>query len=141
MINLNVIKKAMFLPVKDKKLSLSNSAPWQNVERFHKKKQSSYYVCRQCRVYLECMFIPYNWTTAELLEIDEGISLTLLIFLTVIFNNNNNNNNNTYIVPISILLFSSALKKNKTLRLYKVYMQKVHEPTNKSENNFVNNKL
>ena len=38
MINLNVIKKAMFLPVKDKKLSLSNSAPWQNVERFHKKK-------------------------------------------------------------------------------------------------------
>ena len=25
-------------------------------------------------------------------------------------NNNNNNNNNTYIVPISILLFSSALK-------------------------------
>ena len=26
------------------------------------------------------------------------------------FNNNNNNNNNTYIAPISILLFSSALK-------------------------------
>ena len=25
-------------------------------------------------------------------------------------NNNNNNNNNTYIAPISILLFSSALK-------------------------------
>ena len=39
MINLNVIKKAMFLPVKDKKLSLSNSAPWQNVERFHKKSK------------------------------------------------------------------------------------------------------
>ena len=38
MINLNVIKKAMFLLVKDKKLSLSNSAPWQNVERFHEKK-------------------------------------------------------------------------------------------------------
>ena len=38
MINLNVIKKAMFLPVKDKKLSLSNSAPLQNVERFHKKR-------------------------------------------------------------------------------------------------------
>ena len=38
MINLNVIKKAMFLPIKDKKLSLSNSAPWQNIERFHKKK-------------------------------------------------------------------------------------------------------
>ena len=26
-------------------------------------------------------------------------------------NNNNNNNNNTYVVPISILLFSSAFKK------------------------------
>ena len=38
MINLNVIKKAMFFPVKDQKLMLSNSAPWQNVERFHKKK-------------------------------------------------------------------------------------------------------
>ena len=71
---------------------------------------------------------------------DEGISLTVLIFLTVIFNNNdnnnNNNNNNTYIAPISILLFSSALKnKNikKILRLHKVYMQKVHEPTKKSK--------
>ena len=47
---------------------------------------------------------------------------------------------------MSILLFSSALKskhirKKKTLRLQKVYMQKVHEPTNKSENNFVNTKL
>ena len=30
------------------------------------------------------------------------------------FNNNNNNNNNTYIAPISILLFSSALKKKNT---------------------------
>ena len=143
MINLNVIKKAMFLPIKDKKLSLSNSAPWQNIERFHKKKkQICCYVCRQGRVYLECMPIPYNWTTTELLEIDEGISLTLLIFLKVIFNNNNNNNN-TYIAPISILLFSSALKneniknkKQKTLR-----PQKVHEPANKSENNFVNTKL
>ena len=119
MINLNVIKRAMFLPVKDKKLSLSNSAPWQNAESFHKKKkQSCCYVCRQGRVYLECMLIPYNWTTTELLEIDEGISLTLLIFLTVIFNsnnNNNNNNNNTYIAPISILLFSSALK-NKNIK-------------------------
>ena len=38
MIHLNVIKKAMFLPVKDKKLGLPDSAPWQNVERFHKKK-------------------------------------------------------------------------------------------------------
>ena len=60
MINLNVIKKAMFLPVKDKKLSLSNPAPWQNVERFHTKKQSCCYVCRQGRVYLECMLIPYD---------------------------------------------------------------------------------
>ena len=44
-------------------------------------------------------------------------------------------------------MFSSALKskhirkKKKTLRLQKVYMQKVHESTNKSENNFVNTKL
>ena len=30
-------------------------------------------------------------------------------------NNNNNNNNNTYIAPISILLFSSALK-NKNIK-------------------------
>ena len=48
-----------------------------------------------------------------------------------------NNNNNTYIAPISILLFSSALKnKNifkKILRLHKAYMQKVHEPTKKSK--------
>ena len=53
------------------------------------------------------------------------------------FNNNNNNNNNTYIAPISILLFSSALKnknisKKKLPRLHKVYMHKVHEPTKKS---------
>ena len=34
MINLNVIKRAVFLPVKDKKSSLSNSARLQNVERF-----------------------------------------------------------------------------------------------------------
>ena len=40
---------------------------------------------------------------------------------------------------MSILLFSSALKskhirkKKKTLRLQKVYMQKVHEPTKKSK--------
>ena len=54
MINLNVIKKAMFLPVKDKKLSLK------------------------------------------------------------------------------IKIFKN--KKQKTLRLHKVYMKKVHEPTNKSEN-------
>ena len=37
MINLNVMKIAMFLPVKDKKSSISNSAPQQYVERFHKK--------------------------------------------------------------------------------------------------------
>ena len=49
---------------------------------------------------------------------DEGISLTVLTFLTVIFNNNNNdnNNNNTYVAPISILLFSSALK-NKNIKM------------------------
>ena len=50
------------------------------------------------------------------------------------FNNNNNNNNNTYIAPISILLFSSALKnkniKKKLLGLHKIY--KVNEPTKKS---------
>ena len=51
---------------------------------------------------------------------------------------NHNNNNNTCRAPISILLFSSALKnknikKQKTLRLHKVYMQKVHEPTKKSQ--------
>ena len=34
MINLNVMKIAMFVPVKDKKSSLSNSARLQNVERF-----------------------------------------------------------------------------------------------------------
>ena len=34
-------------------------------------------------------------------------------------NNNNNNSNNTYIAPISILLFSSALKnKNIFLKKY-----------------------
>ena len=53
-------------------------------------------------------------------------------------NNNNDNNNNTYIAPISILVFSTALKnknikKKKILRLHKVYMQKVHGPTKKSK--------
>ena len=62
-----------------------------------------------------------NNNLTELLEIDEGIILTLLIFLTVILNNNNNN---THIAPVSILLFSSGL--------HKVYMHKVHEPTKKS---------
>ena len=33
--------------------------------------------------------------------------------------NNNNNNNNTYIAPISILLFSSALK-NKNIKKIKI---------------------
>ena len=47
----------------------------------------------------------------------------------------NDNNNKTYIAPISILLFLSALKNNniskkKLSRLPKVY--KVHEPTKKS---------
>ena len=39
MINPNVIKKAVFLLVKDKKSSLSNSARQQNVERFHKESK------------------------------------------------------------------------------------------------------
>ena len=34
-------------------------------------------------------------------------------------NNNNNNNNNTYIAPISILLFSSALK-SKNIKKIKI---------------------
>ena len=47
----------------------------------------------------------------------------------------NDNNNKTYIAPISILLFLSALTNNniskkKLSRLPKVY--KVHEPTKKS---------
>jgi len=60
-------------------------------------------------------------------------------------NNNNNNNNKTYIAPILILLFSSALKnkdisKEKKLpRLHKVY--KVHELIKKNENNYVNTKI
>ena len=50
-------------------------------------------------------------------------------------NNNNNNNDNTCLAPISILVFSSALKnKNiRILRLHKVHIQKVHEPTKKSK--------
>ena len=32
---INVIKKAMFLPVKDKKISLPNSARYYNVEHFN----------------------------------------------------------------------------------------------------------
>ena len=44
------------------------------------------------------------------------VSITTMIYFYLHFrwsnnNNNNNNNNNTYIVPISILLFSSALMK------------------------------
>ena len=70
------------------------------------------------------MLIPCNWTTTELLEIGEGISLTLLIFLTVIFNNNNNNNdnnnnnnnNNTYIAPISALKIKILKQKTKNTK-------------------------
>ena len=63
-----------------------------------------------------------------------GKSLLELSILILFFNYNNN----TYIVPISIMLFSLALKnknistKKKILRLYKVYMHKVHEPTKRS---------
>ena len=49
-------------------------------------------------------------------------------------NNNNNNNGKTYTAPISILLFSSAVKnkniKKKLRGLHKIY--KVNEPTKKS---------
>ena len=69
------------------------------------------------------MLIPYNWITSELLEIDEGISLTLLIFLTLIFNNNddnnNNDNNNTYIAPISALKIKILKKKTKNTKTAK----------------------
>ena len=60
----------------------------------------------------------------------------IIIIIIIIINNNNNNNNdnNTYIAPMSALKIK--ILKQKTLRL-----QKVHEPTNKSENNFVNTKL
>ena len=36
--------------------------------------------------------------------------IIIIIIIIIINNNDNNNNNNTYIAPISILLFSSALK-------------------------------
>ena len=71
---------------------------------------------------------------------DPVISSFVILPCTYFINNNNNNNNsnNTYIAPISILLFSSALKnKNiflkKILTLHKIYMEKVHEPTKKSK--------
>ena len=70
---------------------------------------------------------------------DLVISSFVILPCTYFINNNNNNNsNNTYIAPISILLFSSALKnKNiflkKILTLHKIYMEKVHEPTKKSK--------
>ena len=70
---------------------------------------------------------------------DLVISSFVILPCTYFINNNNNNNsNNTYIAPISILLFSLALKnKNiflkKILTLHKIYMEKVHEPTKKSK--------
>ena len=69
---------------------------------------------------------------------DLVISSFVILPCTYFINNNNNNSNNTYIAPISILLFSSALKnKNiflkKILTLHKIYMEKVHEPTKKSK--------
>ena len=70
---------------------------------------------------------------------DLVISSFVILPCTYFINNNNKNySNNTYIAPISILLFSSALKnKNiffkKILTLHKIYMEKVHEPTKKSK--------
>ena len=69
---------------------------------------------------------------------DLVISSFVILPCTYLIYNNNNNSNNTYIAPISILLFSSALKnKNiffkKILTLHKIYMEKVHEPTKKSK--------
>ena len=69
---------------------------------------------------------------------DLVISSFVILPCTYFINNNNNNSNNTYIAPISILLFSLALKnKNiffkKILTLHKIYMEKVHEPTKKSK--------
>ena len=40
------------------------------------------------------------------------VSITTMIYFHLHFQWSNNNNNNTYIVPISILLFSSALMKH-----------------------------
>ena len=72
-------------------------------------------------------------------------SLWLTVYPTETFFLSLLHNDNTYIVPKSILLFSSALKnknisiiiiiikgKIKLPRLHKVYMHLVHEPTNKS---------
>ena len=53
------------------------------------------------------------------------VSITTMIYFYLHFrwsNNNNNNNNNTYIVPISILLFLSALMK----RLWSILHPTVH---------------
>ena len=57
------------------------------------------------------------------------VSITTMIYFYLHFrwsnnnnNNNNNNSNNTYIVPISILLFSSALMK----RLWSILHPTVH---------------
>ena len=48
----------------------------------------------------------YGISRQKNLELPVVSCLSIELF----YNNNNNNNNNTYIAPISILLFSSALK-------------------------------
>ena len=53
MIKLNVTKIAMFLPVKNQKSILLNSAPWQKVERFHEKSKVVAMYVPQGRVYLK----------------------------------------------------------------------------------------
>ena len=48
------------------------------------------------------------------------IIIVIIVMITIVIkinNNNNNNNNNTYIAPISILLFSSALKNKNTKKI------------------------
>ena len=53
MIKLNVTKMAMFLPVKNQKSSLLNSAARQKVERFHEKSKVVAIYVPQGRVYLK----------------------------------------------------------------------------------------
>ena len=43
----------MFLPVKNQKSSLLNSAPWQKVERFHEKSKVVGMYVPQGRVYFK----------------------------------------------------------------------------------------
>ena len=46
------------------------------------------------------------------------IIIVIIVMITIVIKiNNNNNNNNTYIAPISILLFSSALKNKNTKKI------------------------